>query len=176
MKWVSMMAHAAAAATACALVLVPVAAGGADDEASAIFGVRVPPGYRDWAVISVAHEAGSLNDLRAILGNDVAIKAFREGTRPFPDGAVIARLAWKYVPSDEDNAVFGQVQSFVAGTPTNVQFSVKDSKRYADTNGWGYGQFDDGKPNHNEGLLRACLPCHARAPKGDDFVFTHYAP
>ena len=77
------------------------------------------PGYRDWRLISVAHEEGNLNDLRAILGNDVAIKAYREGKLPFPDGTIIARLAWSYVPSEENNKVFGRPQSFVAGPPTN---------------------------------------------------------
>ncbi len=50
---------------------------------------------------------------------------------PFPDGAIIARLAWSYIPSEENNKVFGREQSFVAGSATNVQFMVKDSKRYA---------------------------------------------
>jgi hypothetical protein len=66
-------------------------------------------------LINVAHEAGDLNDLRAVLGNAVALKAFQEGTLPFPDGAIIARLAWKYVPSPENNAAFGRSQSFVTG-------------------------------------------------------------
>ena len=175
MKWTSTRAPAIAAA-ACVIALTTAAAGGADDEASAVFGVKLPAGYRDWQVVSVAHEKGSLNDLRAIVGNDVAMRAFRDGTRPFPDGAMIGRLAWKYVPSDEDNAIFGQVQSFVAGPATNVQFSVKDSKKYADTGGWGFGQFEDGKPNRDEALLNTCAPCHARAPRTDDLVFTHYAP
>ena len=69
------------------------ASGQADGEAAPIFGVKIPPGYRDWRLISVAHEAGNLNDLRAILGNDVAIKASREGKLPFPDGTIIARIA-----------------------------------------------------------------------------------
>ena len=153
-----------------------ITAGSAEDDASAVFGVKLPADYRHWQVVSVAHEKGSLNDIRDILGNEIAMKAFREGTRPFPDGAVIARLAWKYVPSEEDNAVFGQVQSFVAGTPTNVQLSVVDRTKYAATGGWGFGQFENGKPNHDETLLKTCAPCHARAPKTDDFVFTHYAP
>src|SRR5262249_24341125 len=67
--------------------------GQADGEAAPIFGVKIPPGYRDWRLISVAHEEGNLNDLRAILGNDVAIKAVGEGKLPFPDGTIIARLA-----------------------------------------------------------------------------------
>ena len=109
------------------------ASGRADQEASPIFGVTIPPGYRDWKLISVAHEEGSLNDLRALLGNDVAIRAYREGKLPFPDGAIIARLAWSYAPSEENNKVFGRPQSFVAGPATNVQFMVKDSKKYAAT-------------------------------------------
>ncbi len=64
-----------------------------DGEATPIFGIKLPAGYRDWRLISVAHEEGTLNDLRAILGNDVAIKASREGKLPFPDGTIIARLA-----------------------------------------------------------------------------------
>jgi hypothetical protein len=71
-----------------------------------------------------------LNDSRALLGNDVAIKAYREKTLPFPDGTIIARLAWSYVPSEENNKVFGRLQSFVAGPPKNgVQFMVKDSRK-----------------------------------------------
>src|SRR5262247_2071805 len=90
------------------------ASGQADGEAAPIFGVTIPPGYRDWRLISVAHEAGDLNDLRAILGNDIAIKAYREGTRPFPDGTIIARLAWSYDASEDNNRVFGRPQLFVA--------------------------------------------------------------
>jgi hypothetical protein len=150
-------------------------AGRADDEGAAIYGVTIPPGYRGWEVVSVAHEAGSLNDIRAILGNAVAMKAFRDGTRPFPDGTIIARLAWKDVPSDENNAVFGRFQSFVAGPATNVQFMVRDTKRYVDSGGWGFGQFEDGKPTRDEALLKTCFPCH-KPESGRDFVFTRYAP
>src|SRR6195256_3796653 len=134
-----------------------VSAGGADDESSPIFGVKIPPGYRDWRLISVAHEEGKLNDLRAILGNDIAIKAYREGKLPFPDGTIIARLAWSYIPSEENNKVFGRPQSFVAGPATNVQFMVKDSTKYASTGGWGFAQFNDGKPA-DEAVHNTCFP------------------
>jgi Cytochrome P460 len=77
------------------------AAGRADEDATPIFGIQIFPGYRDWRLISVAHEAGNVNDIRAILGNDVAIKAYREGKWPFPDGTVIARIAWTKIPSQE---------------------------------------------------------------------------
>jgi hypothetical protein len=146
----------------------------ADGEAAPIFGIKVPAGYRDWRVISVAHEAGNNNDLRAVLGNDAAIKAYREGKLPFPDGAIIARLAWGYVPSAENNKVFGRDQSFVAGPPINVQFMVKDSKKYAATGGWGFAQFKEGKPAE-EALHKTCFPCHEPG-KARDFVFTYYAP
>ena len=120
------------------VALTALASGDADEEAAPLFGVRIPPGYRDWRLISVAHEEGNLNDLRAILGNDVAINAYREGKLPFPDGTIIARLAWSYVSSEENNKVFGRSQSFVAGPPANgVQFMVKDSTKFASTGGWG---------------------------------------
>jgi hypothetical protein len=118
------------------------ASGQSKGEAAPIFGVKIPPGYRDWRLISVAHEEGNLNDLRAILGNDIAIKAYREGKLPFPDGTIIARLAWSYVPSEENNKAFGRAQSFVAGPPKNgVQFMVKDSLKYASTGGWGFARY-----------------------------------
>ncbi len=150
------------------------ATGDASGEAAPVFGIKVPPGYRDWRLISVAHEAGNNNDLRAVLGNDVAIKAYREGKLPFPDGAIIARLAWSYVPSEQNNKVFGRPQSFVAGDAINVQLMVKDSKKYATTDGWGFAQFKDGKPA-DEAVHNTCFPCH-QPFKGGDLVFTHYSP
>jgi len=146
----------------------------ADGAIAPAFGIKPPSGYRDWRLISVAHEEGKLNDIRAILGNDVAIKAYRDGTFPFPDGAIIARLAWNYISSEENNKVFGGPQSFVAGTPTNVQFMLKDSRKYASTGGWGFVQFDDGKPVE-AARLSGCFACHVPV-KARDFVFTKYSP
>jgi hypothetical protein len=147
----------------------------ADGEAAPIFGIKIPPGYRDWRLISVAHEEGNLNDLRAILGNDVAVEASREGKLPYPDGTIIARLAWSYDPLEESEKAFGRLQSFVAGPPKNgVQFMVKDSRKYASTGGWGFAQFDAGKPA-SEAVHNTCFPCHATA-KARDFVFNRYAP
>jgi hypothetical protein len=135
----------------------------------------IPPGYRDWRLISVASEQGNLQDIRAVLGNDIAIKTYREAKLPFPDGTIIARLAWSHDASAENNKTFGRDQSFVAGSPKNgVQFMVKDSKKYAATGGWGYAHFDDGKPA-DDAFLNKCFPCH-QAVKDRDFVFTRYAP
>jgi hypothetical protein len=175
MKRIAIAFLVVAVATAVSVIAsTPLTAGRAGDEAAPVFGVKLPPGYRAWKLISVAHEAGNLNDFRAILGNDVAIKTYREGKFPFPDGTIILRLAWSYVPPEENNKVFGRDQSFVAGPPTNVQLMVKNSIKYAATGGWGFGQFKDGKPA-DEALHKTCFPCHEPA-KTRDFVFTQYAP
>jgi hypothetical protein len=173
MKRASIMLFAAVS-VACIIASMPLTAGRADENASPIYGITIPTGYRQWELVSVAHEAGDLDDLRAILGNAIAMKAFRDRTLPYPDGTIIARVAWKHVPSAENNKVFGKVQSFVPGPATNVQFMVKDSKKYATTGGWGFAQFKDGKPA-DEKLHKTCFPCH-EPDKADDFVFTHYAP
>jgi Cytochrome P460 len=154
---------------------MPFPVGGADDESAPIYGIKMPIGYRDWRLISVAREQGTLNDLRAILGNDIAIKAAREGTLPYPDGAIIARLAWSHDALPESAKAFGHPQSFVAGAPKNgVQFMVKDSTKYASTGGWGFAHFDDGKPA-TEAVHNTCFACHA-VVKDRDFVFNRYAP
>ena len=164
----------AAATVASIAAFTAHAFGQPDAHTAPVFGITLPSDYRNWRVISVAHEAGNLNDLRAVLGNDIAFKAAQDKTLPFPDGAIIARLAWTYTPSEENNKVFGREQSFVAGQPTNVQFMVKDSKRYATTGGWGFAQFRDGIPA-DETVHKACFACHEPA-KARDFVFTRYAP
>jgi len=143
----------------------------------AVFVTEIPAGYRDWKVVSVAHEAGDLNDIRAVLGNDIAIKAYRENKLPFPEGAIVGRIAWSYVPSEENNKTFGKEQSFVAGSPTPfyLQFMEKDSKKYAATGGWGYSSFDNkGKPT-GAASMQSCYPCH-QLIKSRDFIFTRYAP
>ncbi len=162
------------AALAGVLIYEARAAEEAGGQAAPVYGIKIPPGYRDWKLISVAHEEGNNNDLRAILGNDVATKAYREGKLPFPDGSIIARLAWTHTSSEENNKVFGRAQSFIAGAPTNLQLMVKNSKKYAATDGWGFAQFKDGKPAE-EALLKTCFPCHVPV-KERDFVFTRYAP
>jgi hypothetical protein len=170
------------------VVFMASAFGQSADEAAPIYGVKLPSGYRDWTLISVASVGAPVNDLRAKLGNEVAIKAYRAGALPFPDGTIIARLAWHQTTSEENNRAIGPVaekqlgsegahkllsQSFVAGSALNVQFMVKDSHKYASTGGWGFAQFNDGKPA-DEAVHRTCFSCHAPA-KDRDFVFTRYS-
>jgi len=164
-----------AAATMAGLVaLMAATRGDADGQPAPAYVTEIPQGYRDWKWISSAHEAGDLNSLGAVLGNDVAVKAYRDGKLPFPDGTIIAALHYRNVASDENNKVFGKAQSFVPGAPTNVQFMVKDSKKYAATGGWGFGHFADGKAG-DAAFMKPCFPCHEKA-KATDLVFTRYAP
>ena len=166
------------AALACVLLAANVSAqtGGSppvshsiDERASPIFGVTIPAGYRQWEVIAPAQETGRLDELRAILGNAAAMKAYRDGTLPFPDGAILAKLAWKRVPSSEFEG------AFVPGPATTVQFMVKDSRKYAATGGWGFGRFIDGKPV-DAAQHETCFGCHKGFVKGHDLVFTRLAP
>jgi hypothetical protein len=164
----------AVAALAGILALTAPVKGHAHADAAEVYVTEIPQGYRDWRLISIAHEEGNLHSIGAVLGNDIAIQAYRNKTLPYPDGTIIVALHYKHVPSDENNMVFGQAQSFVAGTPTNIQFMVKDSKKYAATGGWGFGHFQDGKPGA-EALMKSCFPCHSKT-QATDLVFTHYAP
>jgi hypothetical protein len=153
----------------------------AGSNAAPIYGITIPAGYREWRLISVGHLAGgNLKQLRAQLGNDIAIKAFRDGTLPFPDGTIIAALHWNEAASDDNDKVLAVgfpgagLQSSVVGSAVNVQFMVKDTKKYAATGGWGFADFKNGKPG-DEALHKTCYPCHLPA-KDRDFVFARYAP
>jgi hypothetical protein len=174
-----------AVAGACAL------AGSAADEAGTnaapIYGVTIPDGYRDWHLISVKRltgkqltgNGGGLAQLRAELGNDLAAGAFRNGVRPFPDGAIIAALHWNEESSDADNQTLAAgfpglgLNSTFAGHAVNVQFMVKDSKKYAASGGWGFADFAGGKPA-SLAVHQKCFGCHLPA-KDQDYVFTRYA-
>src|SRR3984885_13114008 len=117
------------------------ASGQSDADSSPIYGVKIPAGYRDWKVIAVASllVPGKLDQLRAQFGNDIAIKAYKEGTLPFPDGSIIVAKHWTRVSSELNNKVlngpFPGAQSFVIGSPVNIQIMVKDSRKYAESGG-----------------------------------------
>jgi Cytochrome P460 len=166
------------------------ASGQSDGDAAPIYGIKIPDGYRDWRLISVklltgkqlTGTGGKLRQLRAQLGNDLAIKAFREGKLPFPDGAIIAALHWNEESSDADNQALAAgfpglgLEASFAGSPVNVQFMVKDSKKYAASGGWGYADFTHGKPG-DEALHEKCFPCHQPAKDRDTFsLATHRRP
>ncbi|MGA8034671.1 MAG: cytochrome P460 family protein [Candidatus Acidiferrales bacterium] len=156
------------------------ASGQSDGESSPIYGVKIPAGYRDWKMIALVSLVvpGKTDQLRAQLGNEIAIKAFKERTLPFPDGSIIAAIHWSRVPSEANDKVLDPVfpgaESFVVENRLNVQFMVKDSKKYAASGGWGFADFTGEKPGSKE-LHERCFPCHVPV-KDHDYVFTHYAP
>jgi hypothetical protein len=171
-------------AVAAAIASLAPASGHADQPASPIYGVTIPAGYRDWKLIAVSEIAsGDKSQLRAEFGNDIAIKAFKEGTLPFPDGSIVIAHHWTKQPSPDNDKVLSMVpmvagldspKSFVPGSFINLQIMVKDSKKYAASGGWGFADFKDGKPG-DEALTKTCFPCHQPA-KDRDYVYTRYAP
>lgn len=136
---------------------------------SPIYGVGIPDRYRQWELIAPALESEPLNELRAVLGNQTAIAAYRAGNVPFPEGTILVKLAWQWMQSAEFPP------ASVPGTATTVQVMVKDSAKYGATGGWGFGRFIDGKPV-DEAQHRTCFACHEARVKAHDFVFTRYAP
>lgn len=151
--------------TLVAALAVPAAV--AEPPLSPIFGVGIPDGFRQWPVIAVSQEV-PFNEFRAITGNPIAMQAYRAGTLPFPDGTVIAKIAWERVESTEFPG------AFVPGTARTLQFMVKDSKKYPDTGGWGFGRFLNGKAA-DLAQHQTCFACHQANVKGHDFVFTRLA-
>jgi hypothetical protein len=173
MRRIAFMLIAGAVLAGAVALRAPVS-GYAADDATPVYVTKMPSGFREWKFISVAHEEGNLHSFAAMLGNDVAFKAFRDKTLPYPDGSIIAALHYGHVASEENDKVFGDPQSFVPGPPSNTQFMIKDSKKYAATGGWGYGHFNANGTLGTEAQLKTCFPCHAKATR--DFVFTQYAP
>jgi hypothetical protein len=138
-------------------------------------------GYESWQVISISHNGGAL---AAILGNPVMINAYKAGIpgngKPFPDGAKMAKVHWnaKVDPGEPGGPT-------VPGTQHDVDLMVKDSKRFADSGGWGYGVFEyepasgtfrlgnlkDKPPQAND--AKCGFVCHTLV-KTKDYVFTEY--
>jgi hypothetical protein len=138
-------------------------------------------GYEDWHLISISQDGPAM---AAILGNPVMIKAYEAGIpgngKPFPDGSKMTKIHW--VPT--------KMASFpaatVPGRQHDVDFMVKDSKRFADSGGWGWGAFEydsaSGKftpattaANPPQGNDAKCgFACHTIV-KNSDYVFTDYA-
>jgi len=139
-------------------------------------------GYESWQLVSISHNG---EVYAAIVANPVMIEAFQAGIpdngKPFPDGAKMAKMHW--IPKKQE-AYPGQPE--VAGAQHDVDFMVKDSKRFADSGGWGYAEFeydaasqtfrpgtvDDQPPQEND--AKCGFGCHTIV-KNRDYVFTEYA-
>ena len=137
-------------------------------------------GYETWQVVSISHD-GDL--IAAILANPVMIEAYAAGIpgngKPFPDGAKMAKIHWNPKKLETFPA------ALVPDTQHDVDLMVKDSKRFADSGGWGYGVFEydaasatfrpgtltDKPPQAND--AKCGYACHTRV-KARDYVFTEY--
>jgi Cytochrome P460 len=139
-------------------------------------------GYEGWQAISISQNGPHF---ALILGNPVMIEAYKAGVpangKPFPDGAKMAKIHWK--PKKNETAPGQPLQ---AGTQSDVDFMLKDSKRFADSGGWGYAVFKydatsdtftpgteaDSPPQAND--AKCGFGCHT-VVKDRDYVFTEYA-
>jgi hypothetical protein len=152
------------------LLCTSLTSGRADERAiSPLYGVSIPAGYRQWELISPALEDEPLNELRAVVGNKIAIEAYRRGSLPFPDGAILVKLAWRRQQLSEFKA------ATVPGAPTTVQVMVKNSRRYKASGGWGFGRFVNGA-SVDVAQHQTCFGCHQASASGHDYVFTRFAP
>ena len=144
-------------------------------------------GYEDWQVVGPSL-TDAANVIRLIVANPVMIKAYREGIpgngKPFPDGSKIVKLEWK--PKKITDPPFSaSTPDTVPGDLTEVEFIVKDSKRFFDTHGWGYAMFDyDAASGTFAPATKASKPpvdhdakcgaaCHTLAAS-KDYIFTGY--
>ena len=116
MKWIGLVLSTVAA-LAGVNGCMSLASGQDAGEATPFYGIKIPAGYRDWEFIAVKQLLipGMTDQLRAQLGNEIAIKAFKEGNVPFPDGSIIAALHWTRIPAEADDKVLAGPAS-VAGT------------------------------------------------------------
>src|SRR5262245_25809260 len=137
-------------------------------------------GYESWQAISLSRNE---KVVAMILGNPAMIDAYKGGFpangKPIPDGAKMAKIHWAPKPNEffKDATVPGKL--------VNVDFMVKDSKRFADSGGWGYAVFDyDAATDSFTPGTKAGTPpqgndakcgfaCHTQA-KARDYVFTDY--
>jgi len=170
------------------IVMILVALGGITLAAQNKYALRVPNGlafsefrgYESWQVVSISQD-GDL--IAAILGNPVMIRAYQSGIpgngKPFPDGAKLAKIHWNPKKMETFPA------ATVPGTQHDMDFMVKDSKRFADSGGWGYAvfEYDSASDTFTPGTLASKPPqandakcgyaCHTRV-KARDYVFTEY--
>jgi hypothetical protein len=129
-------------------------------------GITYIPDYKNWQVISTSDRFDN-GTIRVIYGNSVAVNAVKHGkNNPWPDGAIFAKAAWDKL--DDGN---GHV---TAGAFKQVEFMIKDAKKYKATNGWGFARFKTPKltPYGKTAMFTTeCINCH-KPMKDNDLVFT----
>jgi hypothetical protein len=130
-------------------------------------------GYETWQLIAVSKTEDLLV---AILGNPEMIAAYQAGIpgngKPFPDGAKMAKIHWNMKQSAEAPA-----PTTIPDTLHDIDFMVRDSKRFADSGNWGYAQFNYDSASGTFtplGTGANCgFACHTIV-KAKDYVFTAY--
>lgn len=144
----------------------------AEAPAPALNGIAQPPGYQNWRVIGVSSRSDN-GSLRAILGNSVAVEAARAGhTNPWPDGSMLAKVAWKQSAHPKFPA------ATVPGAFVHTDLMVKDSAKYAATGGWGFARWvgESRTPyGQDANFAQECFACHSQAADADR-VFTVPVP
>jgi len=131
-------------------------------------GIVMPAGWENWSAISVTSRTDN-NTMRVILGNETAIKAARGGhANPWPDGAILAKVAWKTTQLEAWPA------ANVPGDFVQVEFMLKDAKKWPDTGGWGFARWkgkDFAPYGKDAQFAMECFGCHTPM-KSSDYVFT----
>lgn len=130
-------------------------------------GIAIFPEYMSWEVIAPSYRQDK-GHIRIVTGNEIAVRALRAGKNPLPDGSVIAKVAWKA----EKHPAFPVATE--PGAFVQVEFMVKDAKKYKDTGGWGFARFvgNDLKPyGKDAGFVSECFGCHLPVAK-NDYLFT----
>jgi hypothetical protein len=128
-------------------------------------GIAYPDGWKQWATIAVSHRNDN-NTIRLIVGNDIAVEAARSGNiRPWPDGAVLGKVVWKDTELEDWQA------ATAPGEFVHAEFMFKDSKKFAETYGWGWARWVGLEQVAFEGGMQVCISCHTPV-KARDWVFT----
>jgi hypothetical protein len=144
----------------------------AEKPAPAPNGIEMPAYYKNWRVIGVSQRQDK-ESLRVIVGNDIAVEAARAGnTHPWPDGAILGKLAWT------DSIHPKWAAATVPGDFVHAEFMVKDAVKYAKTGGWGFARWlgMEQKPyGKDASFVQECMACHDQV-KDNDSVFTHPVP
>lgn len=129
-------------------------------------GITYSAAYKNWKVISSTNRFDN-GTTRVIYGNDITVKAIQQNhINPWPEGAEIAKVVWAKQPEDKD----GNIKT---GKFSNVQFMIKDSKKFKDTEGWGFARFSTEKllPYGKTAAFGVeCINCHRLAAESG-FVF-----
>jgi hypothetical protein len=139
----------------------------AAEQQAAPNGISLFPDYMTWKVVAPSYRDDK-GHIRIITGNEIAISALRAGKKPLPDGSVLAKVAWKA----EKHPSFPVAT--VPGPFVQVEFMVKDAKKYKDTGGWGFARFvgSELKPyGKDAGFVGECFGCHQPVAE-NDFLFT----